>query len=413
MNIDNDYSQEYLSDLNEAIIDFQEGKFVILLDAKNRENEGDLVIASQFCTPEAVNFMTKHARGLICVPMVDKRLTKLKLEQMVPKNTESHGTAFTVSVDLKKGNTTGISAADRARTIRALINPRTKPEDLARPGHIFPLRAKKGGTLVRSGQTEGSIDLCKISGLYPSAAICEIMNEDGSMARLDDLIPFAKKFDLKIISVAQLITYRRNTETLIKKVDETNLSTEYGDFRAILYKDKVSGIMQLALVKGDVVGKNDVLVRVQNECVFGDVFSSLRCDCGTMIKKSMEMIADEGAGIIIYLRQGSEGGQLLDKVKAYNKINTVNDELDDDNIETDNEQNFYTIGIGSQILKELGISSFRLLTNNPKNYVGLDAFKLKISDFVPIEINKNDISESDFKQISSKKIKKIGHNIND
>ena len=402
VDLNNDYKREYLSDLSDAIEDFRQGKFVILLDARDRENEGDLTIASQFCTTEAINFMVTHARGLICVPMTKDRLKELDLYQMVRKKTDPHRTAFTVSCDLKKGNTTGISAGDRARTVLSLVNPATKPDDLARPGHIFPLEAKKGGVLVRCGQTEGSIDLCKIAGLYPSAAICEIMNEDGTMSRLDDLIPFAKKHNLKLISVSQIIEYRSKNENLVKRISESEIRTDYGWFKLISFKDMLSKTVHLALVKNDSKIDKDALVRVHTECILGDVFNSNFCDCGSVLSKSMEMIAEEKKGAIIYLRQGNSGAQLLNKIKAYNELNLSKEFIEQKNskiikpVERE-EQNMLDIGIGAQILKNLGISSFRLLTNSPKNFVGLEAFNLKISDFVPIVINeKIDYTNKDF-----------------
>ena len=402
--IENDYPLEHLDDFDEAVKDFAEGKFVILLDAKERENEGDLTIASQYCTPEAINFMTKYARGLICTPMTEKRLKRLKLDQMVHTNTESHGTAFTVSCDLKKGNTTGISAADRARTIRALINPSTKPDELARPGHIFPLKAKKGGTLVRTGQTEGSIDLCRIAGLCPSASICEIMNDDGTMARLNDLIPFAKEHNIKIISVAQIIAHRCKNEKLIKKINSSKIKTEFSEFKVISFRDKVYGVTHLALIKGNIDNEKDVLVRMHSECVLGNVFHSSLCDCQKLLRKSMDMINKEGKGVIIYLRQNSSAEKLIKKIELYNNLDYNNlDSIDENNLQKDDEKdyNIYSIGIGAQILKDLGITSFKLLSNSPKKFIGVEGFNLKISDIIPIEI------EEDIKT------RNIGHNIDE
>ncbi len=396
-----------LATIPEAIEDIRQGKFVILVDDENRENEGDLCIAAEKVTPDSVNFMAKHARGLICLAIIGKRLDELGLPLMARENTSPHGTAFTVSVDAKYNVTTGISAHDRATTIRAIVDPNTKPDDLVYPGHMFPLRARDGGVLVRAGHTEAAVDLCRLAGLYPAGVICEIMNEDGSMARMPQLEQMASQFDIKVISVADLIAYRRRHEKLVRKVAEARLPTRYGEFRVMAYRSEIDPDEHLALVKGEIDGEEPILVRVHSQCTTGDVFGSLRCDCGQQLDLAMKAIAAEGRGVFLYMRQEGRGIGLHNKVKAY--------ALQDEGLDTveANERlgfppDLRDYGIGAQILADLGVRKMRLLTNNPKKVIGLAGYGLEIVETVPIVATPN---PENFHYLETKQ-KKLGHVLN-
>jgi 3,4-dihydroxy 2-butanone 4-phosphate synthase/GTP cyclohydrolase II len=381
-----------LNTIQEAIEAIQNGKTIIVVDDEDRENEGDFLTAAHNATPETINFMVRQGRGLVCAPITKNRARELNLEPMVSHNTTSHETNFTVSVDLLEGCTTGISASDRSRTTLALINPDTKPEDLARPGHIFPLIAKDGGVLRRSGHTEAAIDLAVLAGFEPAGIICEIMKEDGEMARLPDLLQIAKKFDLKIISIKDLIAYRLATESLVNKDVAVKLPTEWGDFDMIAYTQVDNGEHHLALVKGSWEPGEPVLVRVHSSCVTGDIFGSCRCDCGPQLHKSMEMIDKEGKGVIVYMNQEGRGIGLINKLKAYklqeNGLDTV-----EANIELGFTMDQRDYGVGAQILRSLGVSKMRLMTNNPKKRAGLIGYGLEVVENVPIEIASNPHNE--------------------
>ncbi|MDH4028604.1 MAG: bifunctional 3,4-dihydroxy-2-butanone-4-phosphate synthase/GTP cyclohydrolase II [Nitrospirota bacterium] len=391
--------------IEEALEDIKSGRMVILVDDEDRENEGDLTIAAEMVTPETINFMAKFGRGLICLSLTAERVEELKLPMMADMNTSRFGTAFTVSIEARKGVTTGISAADRAKTIRTAISEKTRPEDIARPGHIFPLRAQPGGVLKRAGQTEGSVDLAKLAGLYPAGVICEIMNDDGTMARVPELAKFARKHGLKMITIKDLIQYRMRNQCLVTRKAETKLPTLYGgEFTAIAFGNDVDDTESLALVKGEICPDDDVLVRVHSECLTGDVFGSKRCDCGEQLHKAMAMIKKEGKGVILYMRQEGRGIGLVNKLKAY----ALQDEgLDtvEANVRLGFKPDLRDYGIGAQILVSLGIKKMRLITNNPKKLIGLEGYGLSVVGRVPIETPAH---EKNIKYLKTKK-KKMGH----
>jgi len=390
--------------IDEAIEDIAKGKMIILVDDEDRENEGDLCIAAEKITPEAINFMAKYGRGLICLSLTPERVEALKLPMMSEDNTSSFGTAFTVSIEAKRGVTTGISAHDRAKTILTAIDPATKPEDLARPGHVFPLKARPGGVLQRAGQTEGSVDLARLAGLYPAGVICEIMNDDGTMARVPQLMEFAKTHKLKIVTIKDLIHYRMRTERFVKKVAEVLLPTEFGEFKAIAYANSVDSNIHLALVKGDISPSDRVLVRVHSECLTGDVFGSRRCDCGPQLHRAMQIIQKEGKGVILYMRQEGRGIGLANKLRAYELQDKGLDTVEA-NIKLGFKPDLRDYGIGAQILVDLGIRQMRLMTNNPKKIIGLEGYGLKIVERVSIETKPN---EKNISYLKTKK-KKLGH----
>ena len=389
-----------LHSIEEVIEDLKVGKPVIIVDDESRENEGDLVIAAEFATRESINFIIKEARGLLCTPMLESDLRRLGIPQMVENNTDNHETAFTVSVD-HVDTTTGISPEERAITMQKLIDPNAKPEDFRRPGHVFPLRYKEGGVLVRQGHTEASIDLCKLAGLYPAAAICEITNDEGYMSRMDDLLAFSKKHDLKIASVEALIEYRKRYDKLVSIAAETKLPTKYGDFRIIIFKNEVDHKEHLMIVKGDVRGKSDVLMRIHSECLTGDVFGSHRCDCGEQLENALRAIEEQGEGIVIYMRQEGRGIGLTNKIKAY----TLQDEGYDTveaNVKLGFPPDMREYSLAAQMLRELDVKSVKLLTNNPEKKEDLERWGITVSKRVPIVIKANSINA---KYLSTKKEK--------
>lgn len=396
-----------LNTIDQAIEDLKKGKVIIVVDDANRENEGDFITTAENSTPEVINFMAKHGRGLICAALTEERCEELHLPLMVSTNTSSHETQFTVSVDLiGHGTTTGISASDRSKTIRALIDPNTRPEDLGRPGHIFPLRAKKGGVLRRAGHTEATIDLARLAGAAPAGTLVEIMNEDGTMARLPDLVVIAEKFNLSIISIEDLIKYRLEKESLIVREVEVHLPTAFGDFQLYAYRQINTGQEHLALVKGEWKKEEPVLVRVHSSCLTGDIFGSCRCDCGPQLHSAMEMIEKEGKGVIVYMNQEGRGIGLLNKLKAY-KLQEMGRDTVEANIELGFKGDEREYGVGAQILRDLGVSKIKLMTNNPKKRAGLIGYGLEIVSNIPIQVDPNKYNLS---YLQTKR-DKLGHSI--
>jgi 3,4-dihydroxy 2-butanone 4-phosphate synthase/GTP cyclohydrolase II len=381
-------TQAPFATIEEAIDDIREGKLVVVVDAADRENEGDLTIAAQFATPEAINFMATHGRGLICLCLTEERCDELGLRPMTENNETPYETAFTIAIEAREGVTTGISAADRAHTIQVAIDPTKGPGDLVQPGHVFPLRARPGGVLQRSGQTEAAVDLARLAGLNPAGVVCEIMNEDGTMARVPHLVPYCERHGIKLVTVEDLIEYRRRHEKLVERMTTVRLPTAYGEFTAVAFREVLTGKNHVALVKGEVEGREDVLVRVHSECLTGDVFHSLRCDCGEQLELALRRIAAEDRGVLLYMSQEGRGIGLLAKLRAYelqeNGLDTV-----EANIQLGFPPDAREYGIGSQILSDLGLTTIRILTNNPRKITGIEGFGLKVVEQVPIEVPPN------------------------
>ncbi len=392
--------------IEEAIADIREGRFVVVVDDPDRENEGDLVIASQFVTPDAINFMATHARGLICLCLTQEKADVLGLRPMTDRNEAPLGTAFTVSIEAREGVTTGISAADRSHTVQVAIAPDAKASDLVQPGHVFPLRARPGGVLERIGQTEAAVDLARLAGLNPSGVICEIMNDDGTMARVSDLVPYCEKHGLKMVTVADLVEYRRRHEKLVERGATVRMPTEFGEFTAVAFRELLTGKAHVALVHGDVDGAENVLVRVHSECLTGDVFHSMRCDCGEQLQQALIQIAGEECGVLLYLAQEGRGIGLLNKLRAYEL-----QEQGFDTVEANTKLGFPAdgrdYGIGNQILADLGLTTIRILTNNPKKLTGIDGFGLSVVEQVPIEIPPN----AENRRYLAAKRDKLGHRL--
>jgi 3,4-dihydroxy 2-butanone 4-phosphate synthase / GTP cyclohydrolase II len=379
--------------IEEAIEDIRRGRMVVVVDDENRENEGDLTIAAQFVTPEAINFMTKEGRGLICLALTPERCDELGLDLMAAKNESAFETAFTVSIEAREGVTTGISAHDRARTIQVAIDPQAAPRDIVQPGHVFPLKARAGGVLERVGQTEAAVDLARLAGLNPAGVICEIMNDDGTMARVPDLVGYCERHEIKMVTVADLVAYRRRHDKLIERVVATTLPTAFGEFVAVGYRSLIDNKHHVALVKGEVSGKEDVLVRVHSECLTGDVFHSLRCDCGEQLESALAMIEQEGTGVLLYLSQEGRGIGLLNKLRAY-KLQEEGLDTVDANLRLGLPADLRDYGIGAQILVDLGLSSIRILTNNPKKISGMAGYGLSVTDQIPIQHMPNPHNEA-------------------
>jgi 3,4-dihydroxy 2-butanone 4-phosphate synthase/GTP cyclohydrolase II len=393
--------------IEEALEELKSGRMVVVVDDEDRENEGDLTMAAQFVTPEAVNFMAAHGRGLICLSITAERAEELRLHPMARSNTSRFGTAFTVSIEAREGVTTGISAADRAHTMRVAIDPRTRAEDLVQPGHVFPLIARAGGVLARAGQTEAAVDLARLAGLIPAGVICEVMNDDGTMARVPDLIEYCHRHGLKMVTVADLIRYRGRTEKLVRPVAVVQMPTRFGEFVAHGYESLLDGEQHLALVKGDVVGKENVLVRVHSECLTGDVFHSLRCDCGEQLQAALERIDKEGLGVLLYMAQEGRGIGLLNKLRAYELQEQGLDTVEA-NVELGFAPDLRDYGIGAQILVDLGLTSIRIMTNNPRKLVGLEGYGLTISERVPLEV-KPSRANVDYLRVKKEKLGHILH----
>ncbi len=399
---------EDVDSVEQAINDIRNGKMVIVVDDPGRENEGDLVCAAEKVTPGIVNFMAKHGRGLICLPIVGARLDELGIDQMVAHSREVRDASFTVSIDSRRKTTTGISAHDRAATIRTALDPRTTPGDLVKPGHIFPLRYREGGVLVRAGHTEASVDLARLAGLYPAGVICEIMHEDGSMARLPELKRFAARHGIRLVTIEAIIRYRRKTEVHVKRLETVNFPTRYGDFTLHLYEDQVLKEHHLAIVKGKIAGEKSVLVRVHSSCTTGDIFHSLRCDCGEQLEQSLDMIEREGSGVLLYMHQEGRGIGLANKLHAYHLQERKGLDTVEANIALGFAPDLRDYGIGAQILSDLGLSTIRLLTNNPRKIIGIEGYGLKVVKRIPIEIRPTEKSRH---YLETKK-KKMGHLLN-
>jgi 3,4-dihydroxy 2-butanone 4-phosphate synthase/GTP cyclohydrolase II len=395
-----------LDTIEEALIEIREGKFVIVVDDEDRENEGDFICAAEKMTPEMVNFMITHGRGVVCAPLTEERCDELELEMQVNNNTSIHSTPFTVSVDKLEGCTTGVSAADRAATFVALADPNSRPDTFGRPGHIFPLRARSKGVLRRAGHTEAGVDLARLAGLQPAGALIEIMNEDGTMARLPELMEIAEKFNLKIITIKDLIAYRLKSESLVEKGEKVNMPTKYGDFKLIPFRQLSNGLEHVALIKGEWEPEEPILVRVHSSCITGDIFGSMRCECGEQLHKAMQLIEREGKGVIVYMNQEGRGIGLMNKIKAY-KLQEEGMDTVDANLHLGFDADERDYGVGAQILREVGVTKIKLLSNNPVKRIGLEAYGLSIVENVPIEIAPNQHNEF---YMETKKVR-MGHNL--